>query len=433
MGHVSRLLRRTCVAASLALGLVLLVSLVVVSVPGMATGAGEASTGQLRTLLVEPEAGLAKIYASISGARKSIDLEMYELVDPEAERLLAQAAARGVDVRVVLDHRLEGSRNAAAYAYLASHHVSVVWAPTTVYADHEKAMVVDTDEVWIMTLNLTSEYYASTRDFAVLDTIPADVHAIVTTFDADFAHRAIVPAVGSDLVWSPTNASGVLLSMIAKADRTLWVESEELSDATVVDALAAAARRGVAVHVVMNDTAEYAGAFDTLVKNGGKVGTYPGGNGFYIHAKVIVADPGTSDAEAFLGSENFSTTSLHDNRELGITTREASIVNALASVVERDYAGSAAWHAPSSGASGSSTSKAWCTATASPANDGYSGDYDVSIRSNRPYTKATATDASDTYSHETNAAGSVSITLWHQSPGEPITVTVGSAHCSTTA
>ncbi|MGH8988840.1 MAG: phospholipase D-like domain-containing protein, partial [Acidimicrobiales bacterium] len=133
------------------------------------------AASRVRTLLVEPESGLAKIYASIEGAKKSIDLEMYELVDSRAESLLARAAARGVDVRVILDHHLEGTRNAAARGYLTSRGVSVTWAPPAFYADHEKAMVVDTDEAWIMTLNLTSQFYPNTRDFAVLDTTPADV------------------------------------------------------------------------------------------------------------------------------------------------------------------------------------------------------------------------------------------------------------------
>lgn len=385
------------------------------------------ATAPVRTLLVEPAAGLAKIYASITSAKKSIDLEMYELVDTQAETLLAQAESRGVNVRVILDKHLEGTRNAAAYAYLVSHHVAVHWAPSGFAADHEKAMVVDTTDAWIMTLNLTSEYYPNTRDFAVLDTTPADVHSIVATFDDDFSGRSVAPSNGADLVWSPTNASGALLSMIAAARSTLWVENEEMSDETIVDALAAAARRGVAVHVVMNDTSEYAPEFDTLVAAGAKVGTYPGDPGLYIHAKVIVADPGSSRAEAFLGSENFSVASLLHNRELGLTTRNGAVVNALAGTVEHDFAGAAAWHAPTR------TSAAWCTASAAPSNDGYAGDYTVDIRSNQPDAVATASDAADKYSHETDASGSTSITLWHQSSGELINVTVGSARCSTTA
>lgn len=80
--------------------------------------------------------------------------------------------------------------------------------------------------------------------------------------------------------------------------------------------------------------------------------------------------------------------------------------------------------APSSGA--------WCQASASPANDGHPGDYDVYGTSNQPYTNATASSATDTYGYETNGSGSAVIYLWYQSLGAAITVTVGGATCYTT-
>jgi hypothetical protein len=90
--------------------------------------------------------------------------------------------------------------------------------------------------------------------------------------------------------------------------------------------------------------------------------------------------------------------------------------------------------ASSSTTSGGSTAPAAsCTATASPANDGYSGDYDVNITSNQPDRDATATDANDTWSDDTSSTGSVTIILWYTSPGETITVTVGAAKCYTNA
>lgn len=77
--------------------------------------------------------------------------------------------------------------------------------------------------------------------------------------------------------------------------------------------------------------------------------------------------------------------------------------------------------------------KAWCTAMASPANDGYAGDYDVHVSSDEPDTEATASDAGDTWQEKTDSSGAATITLWHTSAGEAITVTVGGASCSTTA
>jgi hypothetical protein len=77
-------------------------------------------------------------------------------------------------------------------------------------------------------------------------------------------------------------------------------------------------------------------------------------------------------------------------------------------------------------------SGAWCKASAASANNGYPGDYDIHVRSNQPNTEATASDSTDTWSHKTDSSGAATIRLWHQSPGEQVKVTVGSATCHTT-
>jgi hypothetical protein len=85
------------------------------------------------------------------------------------------------------------------------------------------------------------------------------------------------------------------------------------------------------------------------------------------------------------------------------------------------------------GSSAAPSSSATCTANATPANNGYSGEYYVSVTSNQPNQRATARDAGDSWSDDTDAAGSVRILLYHQSPGEQIDVTVGTASCSAVA
>jgi cardiolipin synthase len=76
------------------------------STSGLSTAPNRTTPGQL-SLLVEPDQGMAPIYALIASARKSIDLTMYELVDTDADLALELAAGRGVNVRVLLDVNLE--------------------------------------------------------------------------------------------------------------------------------------------------------------------------------------------------------------------------------------------------------------------------------------------------------------------------------------
>jgi cardiolipin synthase A/B len=363
-------------------------------------------------------------------------MTMYELADSQAVDILEADAARGVTVRVILDKDYSGaSVNAAAYSELRSHRVQVHWAPAdTIF--HQKTITVDDHTSAIMTLNLTSEYYSSTRDFAVITTNHSDVAAIEQVFSTDWNNSG-PPQTGPsvpNLVWSP-GAEAPILALIESAQHSLLIENEEMDDADVTDALEAVARRGVDVEVVMTYSSSWASAFHDLVAAGVKVSTYSSDASLYIHAKVIVADGRT----AFVGSQNFSVSSLDYNRELGLITTDPSLVDPIAQTVTSDFAGATPFSSGSSpGAApppttSPSSAGASCQASASPANDGYAGDYNVYVHSNQPDQKATASDAGDTYSHDTDGSGYAVIYLWNTSSGETITVTVGGATCSTTA
>jgi cardiolipin synthase A/B len=316
---------------------------------GSGTGGVAGSGGSARatgsggglTVLAEPGAGFSEIDKLITGARHSVDLTMYELRDTTAETDLAADAKRGVDVRVVLDQHLEKTRNQATYSYLRAHGVHVAWAPKTI-TYHQKTLTIDGKTSVVMTLNMVSSDYSGTRDFAVIDTKPADISAIVTTFNADFGGRGkgYTPPDGADLAWSPTNSQSVILSVIAGARHTLSVENEEMGDSKVTSALIAAARRGVNVTVTMTAQSSWDSAFRKLVKAGAHVHTYRDSTKvLYIHAKVVLGDAGLADRRVFVGSENFSVASLRVNRELGIVTTQPAVISVISATLARDYAG----------------------------------------------------------------------------------------------
>ena len=381
------------------------------------------ATASLR-LLTEPGSGIGPIYKLITGARHSVDLTMYELADSTAEADLAADAARGVDVRVLLDQHFEKSRNTSAYNYLSGHHVHVRWAPAgTTY--HQKTLTVDNATSVVMTLNLVASDYRGTRDFAVIDTNPADVAAIVATFNADFAGRAITPPDGTDLVWSPTNAKREVLAVINGAKHTLAVEDEEMDDPAVTAALAAAAHRGVHVTITMTADSEWDQAFTQLTRAGAHIRLYRDvSSALYIHAKAIVADAGRSGQRVLVGSQNFSVASLGYNRELGILTSNAQIVAAISATLAHDYARAAAYSPPAPG------SGAKCTATAS-VYDASRDENNVYVYSNQPEKEATATADGYSHSYKTNGSGYALIYLNGPPPGVRITVTVGGATCTT--
>jgi len=298
---------------------------------------------QSGALYTEPAAGFWPVYHLIKHARRSVELTMYEFSDTRAEHDLAAAARRGVTVKVVLDQR-EKSHNSGTYDYLKSHRVKVVWSPPQFEYTHQKTLLVDGSTAVIMTANLTSEYYSSTRDFLVMDTRAADVAAIAQVFNADFAHRSIQPGDGRDLVWSPTDSQAKLLALIGGATKSLRIYSEEMGDTTMEDALIKAAKRGVSVKVCgENESGEYDSDFSRLAAAGVHISYYSSSHGFYIHGKVIGADYGTGHAKVFIGSENFSSTSLNRNRELGLITSNQKVLSAIARTFAGDYRNGKHW------------------------------------------------------------------------------------------
>jgi phosphatidylserine/phosphatidylglycerophosphate/cardiolipin synthase-like enzyme len=177
-----------------------------------------------------------------------------------------------------------------------------------------------------------------------VDSRRADVAAIVKVFNADYDQRPIQPGDGRDLVWSPTDSQERLLALINGAASSLRIYSEEMGDSTMEDALIAAARRGVSVRVCgENQDGEFDSDFARLARGGVRISYYHSSDGFYIHGKVIEADYGTRHAKVFIGSENFSNTSLNQNRELGLITASRAVLSSIAHTFATDFRNGKHW------------------------------------------------------------------------------------------
>jgi cardiolipin synthase A/B len=327
-----------------------------VSLSGTGTSAPAA-----HTLYTFPESdnSVTPLYALINSAQKTIDMTMYALEDTTFSADLVTACQRGVKVRVILDQNDEKSGNTATFNQLnAQANCSAVWANTAFEATHEKSFVVDGAEAAIMTLNLQSQYYSTTRDFAMVETDAADIAAIEGTFNADYAAGttnsgtvgasdfSYVPGLGDDLIWSPTTAQTAMVNIIANAQKTLLIENEEMASSAsyIISALEAACQRGVTVQIAMVDQSDYESNFVALEKAGCGVHTYPDtSNGFYIHAKAVVADYGLSTQSVYMGSINYSNASMNSNRELGMYVSDSASVQAINTTMAQDYAGGTAY------------------------------------------------------------------------------------------
>ncbi|HEY5273791.1 MAG TPA: phospholipase D-like domain-containing protein [Acidimicrobiales bacterium] len=336
--------RHLLVRCSLAVSVCLLGS-GVAAAGGAAAESPTPGTSNVAAVWTEPAAGYGFLVAAINSARHSVDMSIYELRDPITESALVSRARARVDVRVILDSAYSGkSVNAAAASVLSAGGVHVVWARSN-QIFHAKYVVVDDRTAYIGSGNLVASEYATTRDFWVADSTSRDVDAITATFSSDFGGNpgAGVPAGG--LVWSP-GSTQKLVALISAARTSLLVENEEMDSATIEQALADAARRGVNVEIVLTEAPSWTSALAELAKSGDHVRVLSRAR-IYVHAKVICVDCSLRSGTVFIGSENFSTSSLSYNRELGVVTTSIAAIQAVRRAVTSDFAVGTTVGAPS--------------------------------------------------------------------------------------
>ena len=297
------------------------------------------------TLIVEPDDGRALVLQALNAATKSIDLTIYELSDPQIMSALEAAQARKVVVRVNYNWysfttRMQQTDITPAIQKLKQAGIQCQPAPRTFEVTHEKAFVIDGATAIVMSFNLTTEYFGSTRDFGIITTVPAEVAEVEAVFQADWSGKSITPNVAS-LVWSPVNSSAKLTALIASAKKTLDIYCEEAEDPGTLGAMVAAAQRGVKVRfiaAVLSGEGKVNGNARgiTTLESGGVNAVSK--SFLYIHAKMALADYGTPNAQAYIGSENFSCVSLTKNRECGIMVTESAILDRLNTTYASDWA-----------------------------------------------------------------------------------------------
>jgi hypothetical protein len=307
----------------------------------------------------ETDNSVTPLYNLINGAQSKIDMTMYALEDTTFTNDLVALCKKSVVVRVILDQNDEKSGNTTAYNALnAQANCSAVWANKAFEATHQKSFIVDGKQVAIMSLNLQSQYYSTTRDFAMIENDPVDIAAIQATFNADYAAGtpssgvagtsdfSYIPATGTDLIWSPTTAQAAMTNIIANAKSTLLIENEEMASSAsyIISALETACKNGVQVHIAIVDQSSYESNFTALEAAGCHVHTIPDTtNGFYIHAKAVVADYGLSTQSVYMGSINYSNASMDDNRELGMYITDTPSISLLYTTMTSDYNNATEW------------------------------------------------------------------------------------------
>ncbi|WP_436395750.1 phospholipase D-like domain-containing protein [Acidithiobacillus ferriphilus] len=290
-------------------------------------------------LFTEPYAGTTPIVQVIASARREVSLNVYYLSSRHILNALRAAHARGVAVRMILDEHPYGMKPwmiqkevRAVQATGATLH----WAPPRFEAspghyvfDHAK-YVCDSHECEIGTANFDWSAFHRNREYLDITRNPNIVRAANAVFAADWTNQRAPAWTHRVLVLSPGTSAGQMLAVINQPG-TVEIESEEMGDDQ--EMLGAIAAKGAQAWVIL--PASISGQdkrnVEFLLQHGVHVRLLSK-KPVYMHAKAEI-----SSHYAFVGSENYSTSSLEENREMGLILTNPSDISMLQAQFARDW------------------------------------------------------------------------------------------------
>ena len=308
--------------------------------------------------------------AAIEGAQKQVLLETYiwkaDAVGERFKQALADAAARGVEVHCIYD----SFANLVVSPRFKRFPTSMKVLPYPVYnagwrvldlrrygRDHRKILVVDDAVAFVGGYNIGSAYATEWRDTHVRLTGPA-VWDLKRAF-ADFWNlnrRRLLGASARPLLletaaeWEPRirlhrnvprlwmfPIRGMYLEAINRASRNIWMtQAYFLPDPDFVDALEAAAERGVDVRLLVPHKSNHVvadwvsrGYYTQLLRSGVRILRFKDA---MVHAKTATVD-GTWST---VGTANIDRLSLTGNYEVNVETIDESFARTLEEVFQVD-------------------------------------------------------------------------------------------------
>lgn len=286
-------------------------------------------------IIVEPSDNGSALIAAISAAQKSIHMTMYLLSSSAIRDALIARHRAGVEVKIILNQQFPPGTsvtNQSSYSALQAAGVPVVWASSAFTYTHEKCLVIDGKAAWIMTMNASTSALTDNREYLAIDTTAADVAQAEAQFAADFAGTEYMPE--GNLLVSPVTSRPGILGLINQAQTSIDFEVETLGDREIAAALCSAIGRGVktrgAVAAISPSQAQQNAV--TQLKACGVTMTELATP--YLHAKAMVVD----GSSIYVGSINFTATSLGANRELGLLTSTSAAVEPVRQTVAADIA-----------------------------------------------------------------------------------------------
>ena len=272
-------------------------------------------------LLVQPGSGSTALVEAINRASKSIEIVIFRFDRREIEAALKAAAARGVFVHALVTYRNRGGEKSLRKLEmrLLESGVTVARTADDLFRYHDKLMIIDRQELYLLAFNFTALDIDHSRTFGLILEESALVEEAVHLFEADCMRQPFSPREDA-LVVSPVNARKQLASFIDGTHEELLIYDPKISDPQMIRLLKQLSSEGKALRVIG--------------RIGGKAGEVPVRKlGMRLHCRTMVRD----QRDVFIGSQSLRKEELDDRREVGVIVSDREIASVIRATFEADW------------------------------------------------------------------------------------------------
>ena len=272
-------------------------------------------------LLIQPESGIAPLLAGIKKAKKSLDIVIFRFDRAEIESELKTAVKRGVAVSALIAYANRGGEKnlRKLEMRLLESGITVSRTADDLVRYHDKLMVVDRRELYILSFNFTHLDIDHSRGFGIVTRKGKLVQEAIRLIEADTTRQPYTAGLDTFVV-SPVNARKQISAFIDGARKELLIYDPRIGDAAMLRALAERKKKGVTVRII------------------GSIGRKHHVHDvhkpvFRLHTRTIIRDR----RAAFVGSQSLRQAELDSRREVGVIISDHKTVHGLLKTFETDW------------------------------------------------------------------------------------------------
>jgi cardiolipin synthase A/B len=272
-------------------------------------------------LLTQPGAGSTELLEAINSAVKTIEVVIFRFDRRQIEAALKAAAARGVFVHALVTYRNRGGEKNLRKLEMRLLEAGVTVARTSndLLRYHDKFMIKDRQELFLLAFNFTAIDIDHSRSFALVSQDRSLVQEAGRLFEADCTRQPFTSQTDS-LVVSPVNARRRLAEFIEGARQELLIYDPKISDPQMIRLLKQQNAKGVKVRVI------------------GRMSTAGSGLpvrklSMRLHCRAMVRD----GLDVFIGSQSLREEELDERREVGVIVSDSAIAESIRSTFDADW------------------------------------------------------------------------------------------------